>query len=124
MDNCPKCGGDRDKNQQHCVFRCGTRYLEAIGESCQSDTCRIAELTAEVERLERVANFGEKAVAEVKECIANGGYEVECEVIADIAVACGLMVQVPYDPDKHGTDPPLGDCDPGDIVYFWGKEES
>jgi hypothetical protein len=48
MSNCQKCGADE---RTFDVFKCDTVHL-ANGKLSQSDTCRIAELTAEVERLQ------------------------------------------------------------------------
>lgn len=74
----------------------------------------------EIKRLAPLADFGKKALEEVKECVLNGGYEIAAEDLADFAVECELMQFIPYDPNKHGKTE--FDCEPGDMIYYWGKE--
>lgn len=72
-----------------------------------------------IDMLEPLVEFGEKVLEEVKECVANGGYELEAHVLADIAVGVGLMQFIPYDPKVHGDAGIGGDI--GDKIYWWGE---
>jgi hypothetical protein len=54
-DNCPKCGAERGTGLSAGAFTCGS-YIQANRKVYQCKTCRIAELEAEVERLEEGIN--------------------------------------------------------------------
>ena len=99
-----------------CEF-CGY-YLDHDQLDCARE--RIAKLEDEASKPSPLTEFGAKVLEEVKECIVEGGFEIECETLADFAVEFELMQYVPYDPDKHAL---TLDCevDPGSNIYYWGK---
>ena len=78
----------------------------------------INKLQAKNERLKSLAEFGDRVLGKVKECVAHDGFEIEACEIADMAVAAGLMQFVPYDPKVHGDAGIEGEL--GDNIYWWG----
>jgi hypothetical protein len=43
----------------------------------------------------------------------------DSEDVLPMAQRAGLVRRVIYDPRKHGD---IGECEPGDEIWFWGKE--
>lgn len=68
------------------------------------------------------AEFGRQIFEVVKECIREGCLQCDSETLADIAVKCGLMVYVKYDPEKHGTLAEEYEID--DMIYWWGGKSA
>lgn len=66
--------------------------------------------------------FGRMAFEVVKECVTEGAIDCDAETWAELAVKAGLMTFVPYDPAKHGGELLGHGYEPGDMIYFWGKE--
>ncbi len=93
------------------------RDLEAENADGQRE---LTELQAEVAGLKLLADFGTAVLDYTKEAVVEGGYEIEVEQLAEMAVDAGLMVYEPYDPKNH---PHMNfDVDPGDKIFYWGKE--
>lgn len=68
----------------------------------------------------RHEQFGKAIFEIVKECITEGCFEIDTDVLAEAAVKAGLMTYEPFDPQKH--DWTLNDSyRPGDMIYYWGK---
>lgn len=66
--------------------------------------------------------FASDVLEILKENVAEGWLETSSEQLADLAVKHGLCSKVPYDRAKHGVGNNLCDCEPGDIIYWFGKE--
>jgi hypothetical protein len=49
------------------------------------------------------------------------GCDLDGADIQDKALECGVIVQVPYDPEKHGTQY-HGELDPGEPWYVFSDE--
>ena len=82
----------------------------------------LKSLRLEVERLQPLAEFGEKVFAELREAIAEGGFDMDAKGIADLAVETWLMEYIPYDPEKHNFDG-CEEVEPGDMIYWWGGND-
>jgi hypothetical protein len=67
------------------------------------------------------AEFGRMAFECLKECISEGCFDCDAEMLAELAVKSGLMVCEPYDPAKHNMEFSDHDYEPGDMIYYWGK---
>ena len=65
--------------------------------------------------------FGRLAFEELKDCLLEDGLEMDAGNLAALAIRCGLMRQVPYDPDKHGDSVGENDYKTGDLIYWWGE---
>lgn len=61
--------------------------------------------------------FGQLVLDDLKESIEAGDFYLDAETIADMAVACGLMVYEPYDPSRHEN---VTGVIPGEEIYYWG----
>lgn len=70
---------------------------------------------------ERLANFGRLVLGELKELIVDGGVFADepTETLADMAVRCGLIRKVAFDPAQHDKLFNDHDLEPGDVVYIW-----
>lgn len=63
-----------------------------------------------------IQRFGQLVFDELKEAIESGDFYLDAESIADMAVACGLMVFEPYDPIRHEN---VTGVTPGEEIYYW-----
>lgn len=73
-------------------------------------------------QIAKYAEYGRRILEEhTKECIRWGTFDADAEGMADLAVECGLMEYVPYDPDVHTEFIGDGEFDQGDMIYYWGK---
>jgi hypothetical protein len=43
------------------------------------------------------------------------------DLLADLAVKCGLMQRVPYDPEMHNV---FDRCEPGEMIYYFTAPDS
>lgn len=81
----------------------------------------IREVLDELDREKAFTDFGRKMLEEIKDCIRNGYLEANAEDLADIAVKCGLISYVAYDPDKHGgCIEHEEELVVGDMIYWFG----
>lgn len=69
---------------------------------------------------DRYAEFGRMAFDCLKECILEGCFDCDAEMLAELAVRAGIMVYEPYDPAKHILNNNGYDYEPGDMIYYWG----
>ena len=76
-----------------------------------------------IEDEERYAEFGRRAFAIVKQSIQECSFDCDAEELADIAVQCGLMIHVPFDPAKHDKEFFGHEYEVGDMIYYWGGEQ-
>ena len=67
--------------------------------------------------MSKLEQFGREMLAMTKECIKEGWFECDAEIMADRAVECGLIQKVKYDPDKHAGV--SAEHEPGDVIYYW-----
>jgi len=67
---------------------------------------------------EAYEDFGRRAFKAVKECIREGLFDYDAELLAELAVHAGLMVHEPYDPAKHNLDFYDHTYEPGDWIYY------
>ena len=70
-----------------------------------------------------LSEFGEKTLEKIKEIIADGFLcdDITME-LADLAVECGLIYTVFYDPEIHiDINQENFECEPGDEIYYWGR---
>lgn len=85
---------------------------------CQQSTR--CEVLAEIERLQRYEAIAKDMLNCVVDAFSEGGYEMEVEQLADIAVKHGMVQWVAYDPHDHGELPSC-DPEPGDMIYWFDR---
>ena len=67
-----------------------------------------------------IEQFGRAVLAELKDAIASGAYHMDAGKLADMAVECGLMQYVAFDPTKHEIEGNECAVEVGDMIYYWG----
>lgn len=78
------------------------------------------EVLAEIQRMQRYEPLAKDILYCIVDAFSNGGYEMDVEQLADIAVKHGMVEWVPYDPDEHGELPSC-DPEPGDMIYWFDR---
>jgi hypothetical protein len=67
------------------------------------------------------AQFGRDSLDMLKEYISGGSCDLDVDLLADLAVKCGLMQRVPYDPEMHNV---FDRCEPGEMIYYFTAPDS
>jgi len=79
----------------------------------------------EVDAGKGLASFGAAVLEYMKPLIADGMMDETLEDIAQIAVGQSVLKEVTYDPKIHvDVNEEWCDFEPGDKIYYWGKEAS
>jgi len=79
----------------------------------------------EVDVWKGLASFGAAVLEYMKPRIADGMMDETLEGIAQIAVGQAVLKEVTYDPKIHvDVNEEWCDFEPGDKIYYWGKEAS
>ena len=68
---------------------------------------------------ERLATFGRLVLGEVKELIVDERLDEQHDSYANLAVRCGLVRKVAFDPAQHDKLFNDHDIELGDVVYIW-----
>ena len=72
-----------------------------------------------MEKIIKMAAFGEEMWERTKNACRDGFYFEEQESIMEMAQRHGLVDKVEYDPKKHGVEI---DADEGDMIWYWGDK--
>jgi len=69
----------------------------------------------------QLQELGKYALEQIKECISEGGHNIDVEPLGDYCVKLGLIEYVHCDPEKR-ANLSLDDYEDGDMIYYWGAK--